>query len=243
MSMRNEAYWKGRSEGIETHTKDAWVRKSVRRAWPVLARAAIAGALCFPMTGLTHCSGGMCISVVRDGGAVIAAWAFGTLSDATQPDAEPCDLAHVCSLAISSNGGAGTGTGLTIKNDPNTSTQADPAPNLPFTLTETIDYPHPVTKQRGKTNQVVCYPANAVMTITVDSASTLVLDMVGQACLAGASSAQLIFTGSYFSDSASTGQFADVDGVGSASINSPSGLEGVSSQNMKASFLGQLKYI
>jgi hypothetical protein len=224
-----------------TPRDSAWVRKNVRRVRPVLAGAVMAGALCFPIPGeASQCPGGMCISLPRTGGAVIAAWAFGTLSDAKQPESEACDLAHVCSLVISSNGGAGTGTGVTIKNDPATSTQADPPPNLPFTLTETIDYRHPVIKERDNAGQGACYPANGVMTITADASDTLVLDIVGQACQVGASP-NLILTGSYFSDTASTGQFAETDGIGSVNINNPSGLEGAW-KNMKASFLGQLKY-
>jgi hypothetical protein len=179
----------------------------------------------------------------RTSGAAITAWAFGTLSDATQPNSEAgCDLSHVCALAISSNGGAGSGTGATIKNDLETPPQVDPAPNLPFSLTEAIDYPHPVTRGApGNTAQGACYPASGVMTITADASSTLVLDIVGQACQVGPSPAQLVFTGSYVSDTASTGQFANTDGIGSVSINNPSGLDGTS-KNMKASFLGQLKY-
>jgi hypothetical protein len=182
----------------------------------------------------------------RTGGAAVIGWAYGTLSEASPPDFEAaCDLSHVCELVISSNGGAGTGTGATIKNELETPGQTDPAPNLPFTLTETIDYRHPVTRvaqdEPVSTGQGACYPANGVMTITADASSTLVLDIVGQACQVGQSPAQLVFTGSYVSDTASTGQFANADGIGSMSINNPSGLEGTS-QDMKASFLGQLEY-
>ncbi|HEV2445150.1 MAG TPA: hypothetical protein VGS58_04490, partial [Candidatus Sulfopaludibacter sp.] len=165
------------------------------------------------------------------------------LSDAKQPNSRAaCDLSQVCELAISSNGGVGTGTGATIKNDLETPPQTDPVPNLPFTLTEEIDYPHPVTRGApGHTGQGACYPANGVMTITADASSTLVLDIVGEACQVGPSPAQLIFTGSYVSDRASTGQFANTDAIGGVSINNPSGLEGTS-KNMKASLLGQVKY-
>jgi hypothetical protein len=211
------------------------IRRVGRALMPVVMAGAVSPPIARPATDTfspTHS---------RTSGAVIAAWAFGTLTDAKQPESEACDLAHVCSLVISSNGGAGTGTGVTIKNDPATSTQADPAPNLPFTLTETIDYRHPVIKERDNAGQGACYPANGVMRITADASSTLVLDIVGEACQVGPSPAQLIFSGSYVSDTASTGQFADADGIGTVNINNPSGLEGTS-QNMKASFLGQLKY-
>src|SRR5579864_2261933 len=116
---------------------------------------------------------------LRTGGAVIQAWAFGTLSGATQPNSQDaCDLRHVCALAISSAGGAGTGTGTTIKNVPGTSSQVDPPPNLPFTLTEAIDYAHPVTKGvHGGDGLAACYPGIGVMTIAIDASSTLVLDI------------------------------------------------------------------
>ncbi len=212
-----------------------------RRVSRILAPAMMAGALAFSASSQYAEWNGR-PSIARTGGAVVAAWAFGTLSSAKQLNYDAaCDLAYVCEVVISSNGGAGTGTGATIKNDLATSTQTDPAPNLPFTLTETIDYPHPAIKARGNASQGACYPANAWMTITVDASSTLALDIVGQACQMGLSSDQLVFTGAYVSDAASTGQFANVDGIGSVSISNPSGLESTS-QNMKASFFGQLKY-
>ena len=151
-----------------------------------------------------------------------------SLSDATQPDSrEACDLDHVCALAISSAGGAGTGTGTTIKTSFETSSQGEPSPNLPFTLTETIDYGHPVTKGvHGDNGPGACYPGSGVMSIAVDASSTLVLDIVGQACQVGSNTAQLVFTGSYVTDAASTGTVANADGIGSVNINNPSGLSG-----------------
>jgi hypothetical protein len=187
----------------------------------------------------------------RTGGAVIEAWAFGTLSDARQPDSgQACDLAHVCALAISSAGGAGTGAGTTIKTFFETASQGEPSPNLPFTLTETIDYPHPVTKGvHGDNGPGACYSASGVMSIAVDGSSTLVLDIVGQACQVGSSTARLVFTGSYATDVASTGTVANADGIGSVNINNPSGLSGAETYTpaadttwMKASLVGQLKY-
>jgi len=176
----------------------------------------------------------------RTGGAVIQAWAFGTLSGATHPNSqEACDLDHVCALAISSAGGAGTGTGTTIKTSFESTSQGQPPPNLPFGLTETIDYGHPVPK--GDTGGGACYPANGAMAITVDASSTLVLDLVGQACQVGNNTAQLVFTGSYVTDAASTGTVANADGIGSVSVNTPSGLPG-SGTNMKISLEGQLIY-
>jgi hypothetical protein len=74
-----------------------------------------------------------------------------------------------------------------------------------------------------------------------DGSSTLVLDFVGNVCQLGNNNMQLVFTGSYVSDSASTGTFANVDGIGTMTINTPSGLHG-SGTTMKASFVGQLKY-
>ena len=197
-----------------------------RRACRVLAPAMMAGAVCLALPRLT--AEEFQLTLPRTSGAMVVAWAFATLSDPKQPNSEDaCDLLHVCELALSSNGGAGTGTGATIKNDVGTSSQTDPAPNLPFTLTETIDYAHPVTPvAKGNSGQGVCYPANGVMTITADANSTLVLDLVGQACRVGQGAKQLVFTGSYVSDAASTGQFANVDGIGSVSINNPSGLDG-----------------
>ena len=209
----------------------------------------MAGALCFPILSQ---STEHIITPPRTSGAVIQAWAFGTLSDARQPNSQAaCDLAHVCELAISSAGGAGTGTGATIKNSVETSPQVELLPNLPFTLTETIDYPHPVTKGvHGDNGPGACYPASGVMTITINPSNpswTLVLDMVGQLCQVGSSSARLVFTGSYVADAASTGPYPD--GIGSANINNPSGLSGAGTYTsaedttyMKASLVGQLKF-
>ena len=85
------------------------------------------------------------------------------------------------------------------------------------------------------------------MSIAVDASSTLVLDIVGQACQVGSNTARLVFTGSYVSDAASTGTVADADGIGTVNINNPSGLPGTGTNNadpgwLKASLLGQLKY-
>ena len=243
-----------------TPRDSAWARKTIRRVRPILTHAVVAGAISLPIPSrsnadVIHPRTEPAATIPRTrpaavfprtGGAAVIGWAYGTLSDATQPNSEDeCDLSHICELVISSNGGAGTGTGATIKNEFETPGQTDPAPNLPFTLTEAIDYRHPVTRvgrdDPGNTGLGACYPANGVMTITADASSNLVLDIVGQACRVGQSSKQLVLTGSYVSDAASTGQFANVDGIGSVSINNPSGLEGTS-EDMKASFLGQLKY-
>jgi hypothetical protein len=191
------------------------------------------------------------IHLPRTGGAVIEAWAFGTLSGATQPDSrEACDLDHVCALVISSAGGEGTGTGTTIRTSPETSSQVDPSPNLPFTLTETIDYAHPVSKGvKGANGPGTCYPASGVMSIAVDAYSTLVLDIVGQACQVGSNTARLVFTGSYATDVASTSTVANADGIGSININNPPGLSGAGTNTpaadttwTKASLVGQLLY-
>ena len=242
-----------------------------RRVGRVLAPAMMAGAVCLalPLRTLGQCSDSRAatsdarlvgpeactfpifIHLPRTGGAVIESWAFGTLSGATQPDSrEACDLDHVCALVISSAGGAGTGTGTTIKTSSETSSQVDPSPNLPFTLTETIDYAHPVTKGvKGANGPGACYPASGVMSIAVDAYSTLVLDIVGQACQVGSNTARLVFTGSYATDVASTGTVANADGIGSININNPSGLSGEGTNTpaadttwMKASLVGQLIY-
>jgi hypothetical protein len=187
----------------------------------------------------------------RTGGAVIQAWVFGALSSATQPDSrEQCDLEHVCVLAISSFGGAGTGKGVTIKNAPGTSLQIDPAPNLMFGMTESIDYAHPVTKGvHGTTGQGACYPASGVMVVEMDASSLLVLDIVGQACQVGNSTARLVFTGSYVTYAGGTGTAANADGIGSVNINQPSGLPAPGTNTpaadttwTKASLVGQLLY-
>jgi len=192
-----------------------------------------------------------CIHLPRTGGAVIEAWAIGILSNAMQPDSqEACDLDHVCALAISSAGGAGTGMGTTIKTSFETTSQGEPSPNLPFTLTETIDYKHPVKRGVHDDNGPgACYSGNGVMAIAVDASSTLVLDIVGQACQLGSDTTQVVFTGSYVADTASTGTVANADGIGSVNINNPSGLSGAGINTpaaaapwMKASLVGQLIY-
>ena len=212
-----------------------------RRVCRVLAPAMMAGAVCLALP--RHTAEEFQLTLPRTSGAMAVAWAFATLSDPARPNSnDACDLSHVCELALSSNGGVGTGTGVTIKNDVGISAQTDPIPNLPFTLTEAIDYPHPVNRFGDhNSGQGVCYPANGMVRITADASSTLVLDIVGQACQVGQTAKQLVLTGSYVSDAASTGQFANVDGIGSVSINNPSGLEGTSNE-MKASFSGHLLY-
>jgi hypothetical protein len=141
---------------------------------------------------------------------------------------------------ISSAGGAGTGTGVTIINSLEAPQQVQLPPNLLFTLAETIDYPHPVSKGvPDKNGQGSCYPGTGVMTIDVGPAWTLVLDVVGQVCQIGPDTSQLLFTGSYAPSTASTGPYPD--GIGTININNPSALPGTGS-NMKASLLGQLKF-
>jgi hypothetical protein len=213
-------------------------RVTSRRVGRALMLVVMAGAVSLPNARPS----GDQVRLPRTGGAVIQAWAFGTLSDARQPDSqEPCDLRNVCALAISSTGGAGTGTGVTIQTSFQSPSQGQPPPNLPFTLTETIDYAHPVSKGHPANGHVACYPGSGKMAIAIDASSTLVLDIVGQACQVGPSTAQLVFTGSYVSDAASTGKVADADGIGTVNIVNPSGLFGTGT-NMKASLVGQLKY-
>jgi len=221
-------------------------RSTRRRVGRALMRVVVAGAVSLPIVKLI----GDQVRLPRTGGAVIQAWAFGTLSDAKQPDSqEPCDLRNVCALAISSAGGAGTGTGVTIQTSFQSASQGQPAPNLPFTLTETIDYAHPASKGHGANGHDTCYPGSGVMSIPIDASSTLVLDIVGQSCQVGPSTARLVFTGSYVSDAASSGTVANADGIGTVNINNPSGLAGTGTNTgntdptwLKASLVGQLKY-
>jgi hypothetical protein len=141
---------------------------------------------------------------------------------------------------ISSAGGTGTGTGVTIKNSLEAPQQVQLPENLPFALAETIDYPHPVSKGvPDKNGQGSCYPGTGVMTIAFGPGWTLVLDIVGQACQVGPNTAQLVFTGSYVPNTASTGSYPE--GIGAININNPSGLP-ATGLNMKASLLGQLKF-
>jgi len=204
-------------------------------------RVVVAGAMSLPIP--SHAGGDQVLSPRRTSGAVIEAWAFGTLSDARQPDSQDaCDLRNVCALAISSTGGAGTGTGATIQASFQSASQGQPPPNLPFTLTETINYAHPVIKGvNGSNGHGACYYESGVMSIAIDASSTLVLDLVGQACQVGSNTALLVFTGSYVSDAASTGTVANADGIGTVNIVNPSGLFGTGT-NMKISLVGQLKY-
>ncbi len=224
-------------------------RDRLKCVGPVLMGVAMAGVATLPTPSKSseivwpRTSGATL--VLRTGGAVVEAWAFGTLSEATQPNSqEACDLSHVCWLANSSDGGAGTGTGATIKTFFESPAQGELQPNLPFTLTEAIDYAHPTSRTGHRDRDDGggnCYPGSAVMKIAVDTSSTLVLDIVGQACQVGSDPARLVFTGSYVSDAASSGEFANSDGIGSVNINNPSGLSGTGS-NMKASLTGQLEY-
>jgi hypothetical protein len=216
--------------------------RQVRR---VVARAAVAGALSLPIPSqaldiviIPRTSG---VVLPRTGGAVIEAWASGTLSEAKQPNSqEACDLSHVCELAISSSGGAGTGTGVTVETSFQSAAQGTLPTNLPFALSETIDFEHAVNRGSASNGQGACYPTTAVMAIA-DGSSTLVLDMVGDVCQLGSSNMQLVFNGTYVTDSASTGAFANADGIGTMTINTPSGLHS-SGTTMKASLVGQLKY-
>jgi hypothetical protein len=208
------------------------------------------GATGFPSSGLASCvqqldkTSRPLACVARTGGAVIAAWAIGTLADATQPNSGPaCDLSHVCDLVISSEGGSGTGSGATIHFLETNSSSEVTLQNLPFTLTETIDYQHPVIKNAPGNNGGSCYPANGRLEITDSStspASQLVLDVVGQGCQLGRSTLLLVVTGSYVTDT-SSGEFSGADGIGSLNINNPTGLPGTA-QNEKASLVGQLEY-
>ena len=243
-----------------TSSYPAPARITRRRVGRALTRVVMVGALGLPTanpsTTVTLPDGNnvsfpAIARLPRTGGAVIQAWAFGTVSNATQPNAgEACDLEHVCVLAISSAGGAGTGKGTTIKNASGTSSQVDPPSNLPFGLTETIDYSHPVTKGvKGDNGMGTCYPATGVMAIEIDASSVLVLDIAGQACHVGSNTARLMFTGSYVTDVASNGTVANADGIGSVNINNPSGLSGAGTStpaedttSMKASLVGQLRY-
>ena len=225
------------------HSAPACVTR--RRIGRALMRVVVAGAVSLPIP--SYASGDQ-VQLPRTGGAVIQAWAFGTLSGATQPNSlKACDLNHVCALAISSAGGAGTGTGTTIKTSFESPSQGEPPPNLPFTLTETIDYAHPVSNGGGN-GAGVCYPGSGVMSIAVDASSTLVLDIVGQACQVGSDTTRVVFTGSYVTDVASTGTVAKADAIGSVNINNPSGLSGgayppaADTTWMKASLTGQLLY-
>jgi len=224
-----------------TSRHSAPARVARRRVGRVLMGVVVAGAVSFPTP--SRASGDQVLGARRTSGAVIEAWAYGTLSNASQPDSnEACDLSHVCALAISSAGGAGTGTGATIQTSFQSASQGQPPPNLPFTLTETIEYGHPATRNvHGGNVAGACYPASGVMSIAIDASSTLVLDIVGQVCQVGSSTAQMIFTGSYVSDAASTGTVANADGIGTVNINNPSGLNGTGT-NIKASLVGQLKY-
>ena len=225
-----------------TSKHPAPARSERRRLGRALARVVMAGAVSMPLA-LPIGDQVLNPRQPRTGGAVIEAWAFGTLSGATHPNSqEACDFEHVCALAISSAGGSGTGTGTTIKTSFQSPSQVEPPPNLPFNLTETIDYNHPVSKGvHGAAGGGACFPALAVMSISVDGSSTLVLDIVGQACQVGNTTAQVLLTGSYVVDTASSGTVSNADGVGSVSVNSPSGLPG-SGTTMKASLLGQLIY-
>ena len=75
--------------------------KRVARTAPALATAALAGA--GAVFGSDDASACPCL---RTGGAVVEAWAFGTLVKASRPDSTlACDLAHVCEVVVESAGG------------------------------------------------------------------------------------------------------------------------------------------
>ena len=235
------------------HTpKELRARSMRHRGRGILMRAAVAGALSLPIPAtaadiifIPRTSG---VVAPRTGGAVIEAWAFGTLSEARQPNSrEECDLSHVCELAVSSPGGEGTGTGVTVQTSFQSAAQGTLPSGLPFALTETIDYQHPATKDSGASGQGACYPASGEMVIG-NGPSLLVLDLVGRVCEVSynqyggtVNKTQMIFTGSYVTDVASNGTFTNADGIGTITINTPSGLHGTGT-TMKASLRGQLKY-
>jgi hypothetical protein len=205
--------------------------KSASRVVPTLMSAAIAGAA----SGVFG-SDDASATCFRTGGAAVVAWAFGTLSGASPPHSTmACDLAHVCDVVVSDAGGK-PGHGLQVKalfNPP----QGQLPPNLPFRLTETIDYPDAVTNGAGG----ACYPVNGTITAQVNSSSKLVLDFQGQACEMAAGRGEAIVDGHYIGDPASTGELADLDAIGAVDIKGPSGLAD-SATTLKASLTGQLLF-
>ena len=208
--------------------------KPLSRVAPALVTAAMAGAV----SGAFGSDDALA-SCFRTGGAVVEAWAFGTLTTATQPPPKSttaCDLSHACQLVVDSAGGAGTGTGLQV-NELFNPPQGPLPSNLPFELVETIDYPHGVRNGVGGS----CYPVNGTITATVDASSTLVLDFQGQACEMATAQGEVIVDGHYIGDPASTGEVANPDAVGSIDIESPSGLESTATA-LKASLTGQLLF-
>lgn len=76
-----------------TPRRPAPARVMRRRAGRALMGVVVAGAMSLPTPA--HASGDQ-VRLPRTGGAVIQAWAFGTLSDARQPNShEACELSHV----------------------------------------------------------------------------------------------------------------------------------------------------
>ena len=209
-----------------------WQRCGGRsRIGPALVTASLAGAATAVFSGDNASA-----TCFRTGGAVVEAWAFGALTGATRSDStKSCELGHVCQVVVASAGGS-AGNGLQVRtlfNPP----QGDLPPNLPFELTETIDYPDRFTNGAGGT----CYPVNGTITAEVDLSSTLVLDFQGQACEMTAAPGEVIVDGYYIGDPASTGTVADLDAVGSIQIESPNGLKGGVTK-LKASLRGQLLF-
>jgi hypothetical protein len=169
-------------------------------------------------------------------GAVVEAWAFGTLIGSSQPNSTvACDLAHVCEVVVADAGGK-AGHGLQVRTlfEP---PQGQLPANMPFQLTETIDYPHAVTNGAGG----ACYPVNGTILAQVDASSTLVLDFQGRACEMASAPGEVIVDGHYIGDPNSTGKVADLDAIGSIQIESPNGLQN-SVKALKASLTGQLLF-
>jgi hypothetical protein len=172
----------------------------------------------------------------EDRGAVVEAWAFGSLTEATQPSsALACDPTHPCDLIVADPGGS-KGHGFMIKTFFNPQ-EVQFNPNLSFILNETINYPGATSN--GSEGE--CFPSDGTISISVNPSSTLVLDFQGQACQLGSRNG-LVFDGHYVADNASTGAATQqLDAIGAIQMETPSGLSG-GWTGLKVALEGQLLF-
>jgi len=139
-------------------------------------------------------------------------WGLVTASQAGQPGAPyACDTSHQCQVTLQGSLTAETffGAGGEI------------GEAQPFTIVETIDFPHPAPNGTGG----FCYPvvADLTLTDTDDAQSTLAVHFLGQGCQVGSDASALTIAATYDFENTSTGRFTGVSGIGQFNLRAPTG--------------------